>query len=312
MGLIFSNIKDQESLGTGLTTIRDDLNVDFTAHILRDEYFAYKDEATAATIQNLVDKVTSVQLSTVNAQPESTIDADDLWETQQHLGLQKYWSILTNTDGIPHGFGLVFPLSPFPVDPTRNFGAPSGRLTQWIVNTAADVNQDFDEYTHDLTLEGVSVDLKGAPRGYCKTLQDSFTSGAVGSTKETDIGNAKRLLGVKNFQTTSFDDLAANAAFNVTGIREQKVTFSDEVKFGPYKPSRTWGAGIGSFAEISTTAGAAEEWGQTLSRDHFFVDFGWQNDAPELGINTVGAAVKVKTVAGVASEATRVNPWMLV
>ena len=312
MGLIYSNIKSQESLGSTLTTIRDDLNVDFTAHIIRDEVFALKDEATAATIQNLVDKITSVQLSTVSGQPESTIDADDLWETAGYLGLWKYWSMLTNTDGIPHGFGLVYPLSPFPTDMTRNFGAPGGRLTQWILNTAADVNQDFDGYTHDLTLEGVSVDLKGSPRGYMRTTQDAFTSGAVGSTKDTEINGGKRLLAVKNFETTNFDDLAADAAFNVTGIREQAIAFSDEIKFGPYTEARSWTTAKANRTEISTTAGAAESWGQTLSRDHFIADFGWMNDAPELGINITGQAVKIKTVAGVASEATRVNPWYLV
>ena len=312
MGLIYSQIKSQESLGSGLGTVRDDLNVDFTAHIIRDDIFAYKDEGTAATIQNLVDKITSVQLSTTQGQPESTIDADDLFETMPWIGLVRYWSQLTNTDGIPHGFGLAFPLSPFAKDPTRNFGSPAGRLTQYILNVAADVNQDFDGYTHDLILEGVSVDLKGAPRGYCKTTQDTFTSGAVGSIKDTELSAGKRLLGVKNFQTTAFDDLAADAAFNVTGIREQSVAFSDEIKFGPYTPSRAWTLCPFNRATISTTAGAAEEWGTTLDRGHFVSDFGWMNDAPELGINISGQPIKIKTTAGVASEATRVNPWYLV
>jgi len=311
MGLIYSVIKEQESLGASLATIRDDLKLGFTAHIIRDDIFALKDEGTAATIQNLVDKITSTQLSTVSGQPESTIDEDDLWETMGLLGYQKYWSILTSTDGIPHGFSAHFPLSPFPYDPTRNFGAPAGRLTQWILNVAADINQDFDGYTHDLVIEGVSSDLKGNPFGYMKTIQDSFTSGAVGSIKDTEINGGKRLLGVKNFETTSFDDLAGDAAFNVTGIREQAIAFSDEIKFGPYREMRSW-ISRGPRAEISTTAGAAESWGQTLSRDHFMIDFGWQNDAPELGINILGAAVKIKTVAGVASEATRVNPWFLI
>lgn len=312
MGLIYSNIKSQESLGTGLSTIRDDLNIDFSAHIIRDEFFAQKDEATAATIQNLIDKVTSVQLSTVSGQPESTIDADDLWETLGWLGIYKYWSMLTSTDDIPHGFGLIYPLSPFPLDPMRNFGAPPGRLTQWILNTIADVNQDFDTYTHDLTLEGLSIDIKGSPKGYMRTTQDSFTSGAVGSTRDTEISGGKRLLAVKNFETTNFDDLAAAAAVNVTGIREQSVAFSDEIKFGPYTEARQWANSYANRAEISTTAGAAESWGQTLSRDHFVTDLGWMNDSENLGINISGAAVKIKTIAGVASEATRVNPWYLV
>lgn len=310
MGLIYSIIKEQESLGTALSTIRDDLKLGFTAHIIREDVFAQKDEATAATIQNLVDKVTSVDLSTTAAQPESSIDGDDLWETIGALGYQKYWSILTSTDTIPHGFSLHFPLSPFLYDPTRNFGAPPGRLTQWVLNVAADVNQDFLAYTHDLVVEGVSSDLKGAPNGYMKTIRDAYTSGAVGETHDTTINGGKRLLAVKNFETTNFDDLGAAAAVNVTGIRTQSVAFSDEIKFGPYREARSWNSS-GSKIEISATAGAAESWGQTLSRDHFLVDFGWANDAPELGINIQNAAVKIKTVAGVA-EATRVNPWFMI
>lgn len=311
MGLIYSNIQDQESLGATLGTIRDDLNIGFTAHIARDDIFCYKEEGCAATIQNLVDKITSVQISSIQAQPESTIDGDDLFETMSWIGLMRYWSLLTATDDIPHAFGLAFPLSPFPRDPTRNFGAPPGRLTQYILNVIADVDEDFDGYVHDLTLEGVSADLKPSPRGYMRTTQDSYTSGSVGETHDTDITGGKRLLGTKNFQTTAFDDLAAAAAFNVTGIREQSVAFSDEIKFGPYKPSRAWSIAPFNRAIISTTAGADESWGTTLDRGHFLADYGWMNSAPELGINIQGAPIKVKTVAGVA-EATRVNPWIMI
>jgi len=48
--------------------------------------------------------------------------------------------------------------------------------------------------------------------------------------------------------------LAAAAANNVTTIREQSVTFSENVKIGPYKSSKEplWFAGIGKPAKIKT------------------------------------------------------------
>jgi hypothetical protein len=48
-----------------------------------------------------------------------------------------------------------------------------------------------------------------------------------------------------------------------------------------------------------------------LDDGHFFSDYGIHNATSELGLNTAGATVKIRTTAGVA-EATRVYPISLV
>jgi len=308
MGLIVANVENQKSPGTGLTSITDDIKFTFVAHALHLNVFAQKDEGTAATLQNLVDKLTSVNLLTTVAQPESTIDTDDWFDLLPWINVNRYISTLTSTDGIPHAFGLVYPLSPFPNDPTQNFGAPANRLTQLQTNWAADINQDFDTYVYDITVEGMDISDKPNPQGYVKFTQDSFTSGAVDSVQKTDI-IGRRLLATFNFQTTAYDDLAAGAANNVTGIRQQAVTFSENVRIGPYKPSRSWTQSPFHRELLSGTAGV----GTQLDLGHFLSDYGWMNtNSAKLGIDITAGNVKVETTAGVASEATRVYPVALV
>ena len=48
-----------------------------------------------------------------------------------------------------------------------------------------------------------------------------------------------------------------------------------------------------------------------LDDGHFFSDYGIHNATSELGLNTAGATVKIRTTSGVA-EATRVYPISLV
>jgi len=308
MGLIVANVENQKSPGTGLTSIADDIKFTFVAHAMHLNVFAEKDEGTAATLQNLVDKLTSINLLTTVGQPESTIDGDDWFDLLPWIDINRYVSILTSTDGIPHAFGLLYPLSPFPLDPTQNFGAPANRLTQLQTNWAADINQDFDTYLYDITVEGMDVTDKPSPQGYVKFVQDSFTSGGVDSIQKTDV-IGRRLLATFNFQTTAYDDLAAGAANNVTGIREQSVAFSENIKIGPYKPSRSWTQSPFHRELLSGTAGV----GTQLDLGHFLADYGWMNNnSARLGIDITPGNVKIETKAGVASEATRVYPVALV
>ena len=311
MALKIANIKNQQSLGTTATTLTEDIRLNYNVHSFHLDVFSLKDEATAATIQNLVDKITDVRVSTLSANPESIIDGDDLFDAQALVwGKLRYHSILTSTDGIPHAFGVQLPMSPFPDDATRNFGLPANNGVQWITTTAADVNQDFDGYTYDLTVEGLDSTDKPNALGHCKYIQDAFTSGAVNSGRDTTIGPANRLLGVFNFMTTSFDDLAADVAFDVTGIREQQITFSESVASAS-KPSRAWS--MKKVQTVATFAAAAAEI-NVLDSGRWFNDFGILNDNASLGINIsgIGQNTKVKSIAGVASEATRVMPIVLV
>jgi len=255
----------------------------------------------------LVDKLTSINLLTTVGQPESTIDGDDWFDLLPWIDINRYVSILTSTDNIPHAFGLVYPLSPFPNDPTQNFGAPANRLTQLQTNWAADVTQDFDTYLYDITVEGMDVTDKPNPQGYVKFVQDSYTSGAVGEVQKTDV-IGRRLLGTFNFQTTAYDDLAAGAANDVTGIRTQSVAFSENIKIGPYKPSRSWTQSPFHRELLSGTAGV----GTQLDLGHFLADYGWMNNnTARLGLDITPGNVKVETTAGVA-QATRVYPVALV
>jgi len=239
MGLIVANVENQKAAGSTLQSITDDIKFTFVAHALHLNVFALHVTATVSTVQVLVDKLTSINLLTTVGQPESTIDADDLFDLLPWIGISRYYSLLTAADNIPHAFGLVYPLSPFPNDPTQNFGAPANRLTQLQTNWAADVSPGYDATVYDITVEGLDIGTKPNPQGYIKFVQDSFTSGGVDSVQKTDV-IGRRLLGTFNFQTVSFDDLAAAAANNVTTIREQNVAFSENIKIGPYKPSRSW------------------------------------------------------------------------
>jgi len=308
MGLIVANVENQKSATAGLTSITDDIKFTFVAHALHLNVFALAESGTISTIQALVDKLTSINLLTTVGQPESTIDGDDLFDLLPWLGLDRYYSQLTAADNIPHAFGLIYPLSPFPNDPTQPFGAPANRLTQLQTNWIADVSPGFDNYVYDITVEGLDIADKTNPQGYVKFTQDSFTSGAVDSVQKTDV-IGRRLLGTFNFQTVAFDDLAAAAANNVTTIREQSVAFSEDIKLGPYKPSRSWTGSPFHRQIISGTAGV----GTQLDLGHFLSDYGWMNNnSGRLGIDITAGNVKVETKAGVASSATRVYPVALV
>ena len=308
MGLIVANVENQKSAGSTLTSITDDIKFTFVAHSLHINVFTLGVTATVSTLQVLVDKLTSINLLTTVGQPESTIDADDLFDLLPWIGISRYISILTAGDNIPHAFGLVYPLSPFPNDPTQNFGAPSGRLTQLQTNWAANVSPGYDNVVYDITVEGIDVNTQPNPQGYVKFVQDSFSSGAVNSVQKTDV-IGRRLLGTWNFQTVSFDDLAAAAANDVTTIRSQSVAFSDNVKIGPYKPSRSWTQSVFHREIMAGTAGV----GSQLDIGHFLADYGWMNDnTARLGIDITAGNVKVQTTAGVNASVTRVYPVALV
>lgn len=309
MALIIASIKNQESLGTTGTTFTENIRFGYNVTAFHLNVFANKNSGTAATVQNLVDKITRIKLNTANGTPESTVDTDDLFDMNaQVFDIARYCSILTSTDNIPHAFGVALPMSAQPNDPTKNFGLPAGQGVQFVYDTAADVSQDFDGYTTDLTVEGLDSKDKPNSLGYLRYQQDAYTAGAVGEVRETKIGTAKRLCGVYNFQTTSWNDLSAGAAFDVTGIRSQAITSSDQTQFD-YKPSRSWT--MGKIPQMASYAAAAVIT-NVLDDGNFFSDFGIRNDSQRIGLNVQGNPnVSVKTTAGVA-EALRVMPLSLV
>ena len=137
-------------------------------------------------------------------------------------------------------------------------------------------------------------------------VQDAYTAGAVNEIRKTDIGPCKRILGVMNFQTTSFDDLAASAAIDVTGIRTQGLAFSDSIAF-QYRPMRA--SSFKWYQDVATFAAAAAAINM-LDNGRFFADYGYRNQGSVLGVAFQSNA-KIQTTAGVA-EALRVLPVCLV
>ncbi len=305
MGLIVASVRNQRAPGAAATTLTDDIKFAFVAHALHLDTFGLLVASASDTFQGVVDEVTQVRYSDTDSNPVSTIDGDDLFDFLPNITQGPF---ITNNaltvDNQPKAFSLTQPLSPFPNDPSRNFGLPSNKGVQFTVDWLADTTIDGRAY--DLTVEGLTGDIKPKPLGYVRFIRDAYTPGAVDEQNFTDLeGIGKRLLGIMNFQTTEFDALAASVAFNVTGIREQAILYSNDIRVGPYKPYRTWGQEKFKRAPLAADGG-----GNQLNLGHFFADFGINNNTGNLGLNIAGANLRVRTTAGVA-EATRVNPVVM-
>ena len=309
MALKIATIASQEAMSAGaIGESTEDVRLGFNAHAFHLDVYALGETTSTATMQNLVDKIERIEISTANGTPEISIDADHLHDfiPLAHPFIP-YHSIITAADNIPHAFTLPYPFSPFPEDPLKNFGLPAGQGIQFKIVENADVAGDFDTYTYDLTVDGSDTADKPNPVGYVRLVQDAFTGGGVNSIQDTDVNPAKRILGVMNFMTTSFDDLAAAAAIDVTGIRTQRLSFSDNPVF-EYRPMRA-----GAFKRPQTVASfaAAAAVINILDDGRWFSDYGYRNAGSVLGVAWQPNA-EIKTIAGVASEATAVIPVALV
>ena len=306
MGKIVASVRNQNAPGATATTETEDIKFNFIAHALHIDVFGLLVASASDTFQGIVDELNQVRFTTTRSQPESTIDADDLFDFLPDIGVPQF---ITNNaltvDNQPKAFSVTQPFTPFPLDDTRNYGLGAGRGVQVELDFADDTTMDNRNY--DVTVEGITSDIQPDPIGYIKFVRDAYTSGAVGEENFTEIvGN--RLLGVANFQTTEFDALAASAATNVTGIREQALLLSSDIVLGPYKSFRSWDMNNGYVP--STRAGASPT-GTKLNLGHFFANYGIGNSGA-IGINIAGARrAEIRTTAGVA-QATRVNPVVLV
>jgi len=305
MGKIVASVRNARTIGTTATTLTDDIKFNFTAHALHLDVFGDIAASATDTFQGVVDSATQIRIETTVSQPQSTIDCDDLFNFLPQLGVPPF---ITNNaltvDGQPKGFSIIQPFTPFPTDDTRNYGLPTQRGVQAVVDWAADGT--LDDRSYDMTVEGISTDIQPSTLGYIKFIRDAYTSGAVGEENKTRV-TGNRLLGVQNFQTTEYEVLAANAANDITGIRQQAVLFSDNIVLGPYKAYRSWSQTVGP--NQATRAGATES-GNVLNLGSFFADYGIHNSG-KLGLDIAGRTVDIRTTAGVA-QATRVNPVVLV
>lgn len=309
MGLLYGRVKLQESMGTTATTTSEGIKFGHIVDNLIINGYALKEEGCAATNQNLVDKFNQFRITTENGDPESTIDGDDLHEFSKYaFGIHPYMSKLTSTDNLPHAVSFLYPFTTFPRNFRAPFGLPVNQGVQLQYDTDADVDEDFDGYTTDVLTEGVTSDVK-ATQGYIKFTRDAYTSGAVDETHDTKI-TGKKLLGVYNFMTTSFDDLAASAAINVTGIREQSLSKSDSTVVR-YKPFQSWATRpVNTLTDLAVIAGDVSDNANILDDGRWFHNLGIQNIPAGVVIDD-DSNVEIKTTAGVA-EATRVYGVILV
>ena len=165
----------------------------------------------------------------------------------------------------------------------------------WTADGAA----SFDTYTYDITVEG----LTGAPtKGYTRFIRDSQT-GVVGNAVNTKV-YGKRFLGVHNFVTTSYDDLSASSAVDVTTIRTQSILDSSSVILGPMRPMRT---GSTQYLPLITSSFPA-----FLDNGSHFQNFGIANKAGDLGFDITGkGTIELQTIAG-AADAYRTYPTTLI
>ena len=311
MPLEYGEIEIQEDLGTTPKSFKYDIDTNYTINNIAMSVFALKESVTAATIQNLVDKIESVSVSTKVADPESTIDGDDLFDLPKYLfaNTHNFVSKLESADNIPHAFGMMYPFSPLPHNMRAPFGLAPNLGKQLTVKTNADVAADFDNYTMDVIAEGVSGADAGT-QGHIKLVRDSYSSGAVNSSQDTQI-IGKRLLGVYNFMNTSYDDLAAGASHDVTGIREQQLLKSSksEIFWKPfYQWNRRKNAHLNDYA---VTAGDESDNTDILEDGRWFHDLGIQSLPAGIDISNINEKYEIRTIAGVAADETRVYGVLL-
>jgi len=309
MGLEYGELATQESLTANATSHKFDIDVNYTLNDISMSFFCLKLAATATTNQILIDKVDRVEVSTVNGDPESSIDGDDLWDFSKYAfgNSHNYISKLTSTDNLPHAFGMQYPFSPHPHNLRAPFGLAPRMGKQFTVKNIADVAATFDAYTMDLLLEGVSGSDAGTS-GHMKFTRDAYTSGAVDANQDTQV-IGKRLLGTYNFMTTSHDDLAASASHDVTGIRSQRL-LEDTTSVLKWKPFSQWGRRKNATnTDLGVIAGDVTDIPDILDDGRWFQDFGIQSLPAGINMDS-GKKYEIRTTAGVA-EATRVYGVLL-
>lgn len=303
MGLIWGILENQRSAGATATTLSTIVNASFPVQNMHIDVYSLKNATTASSLLVEVQKLQEVHLNTTAGTPESSIRGQDLFDFHPTaLGRSSYISVLTAVDNDPHMFATSYPFSPFPDDPTENFGLPANRATTFEMQFIADTAASFDTYTYDLTLEGVDAGTRPNPKGYIKFVRDEQTL-AVGSAVFTRFV-AKRLLGIFNFVTTSFDDLAAAAAIDVTTIRTQEIAFSRNTVYGPFRPAR---AAAFQWLPMITASPPI-----LLDNGDHFENFGINNRMGDLGLDVSKETLtEIKTTGG-AANAARIYPVCLV
>ena len=289
MGYLYAQVENQKSVGSTATTTTENVTNNFSVNIMHTDWYCLKNTTTAASLLKEVQKVSNIYLNTINGTPQSSVAGQDLYDFDM-LGFQvaPYISTLSASDNHNQAFSLPYFFNPFMYDYTENFGIDAGILSQVQIATAADLTNQFDTYTFDMYLEGVDSTTRPTTAGYIKLTRDEETSTA-GQTLYTKV-YGKRLLGIFNFMTNFIDNLSAGVAINTTTIRNQAVTFSRSVVYGPFTPMRALAT---QAWQVNTTSPPILN-----NADHFH-DLGMHNRMGPLGINIAGNnQVEIQTTGG--------------
>lgn len=313
MGKIVASVRNGRSISSAGETRTDDIKFGFVAHALHVDVFGLLIASATDTFAGVVANLDQIRVETTVSQPESTIDGGDLFDFLPSIGVPQFITdnVLT-VDNQPKAFSVLQPFTPFPNDDTRNYGMPPNRGVQTSIDFAADGT--IDNKTYDLTVEGISNESQPGTLGYIKFIRDAFTANAAGEERFTTV-QGDRILGVMNFETTEFEALAASAANNLVGVREQALLFSNNIVLGPYKSFRSWSQNpyVPSPRGGGVTQAIGFPAGTLIDSGRFFADYGIHNSG-KIGIDLTRAGtqtIDVRTTSGVA-EALRINPVVLV
>src|SRR5437899_12653747 len=111
---IIGTVRKQRSTTAASTTLSDNLAFDFRCHSIHLDVYCLKNTTTASSLLVQVQKLSQVRINTVNGQPESTIDGQDLHDFHPAaLARSPFKTVLTAVDNDPHVFTLSYPFSPF-------------------------------------------------------------------------------------------------------------------------------------------------------------------------------------------------------
>lgn len=294
MGLLFSQIENQFSMGSTASAHTSNTALTYTSHIQHIDAYCQKNTTTASSRLVMVQKISSVSMNTQGGTPEISWQGQDLFDFNSlATGYSPYATPASTTNTAVEAFSLPYYYSPYPEDPTEPYGIQPLQLNQVVVNWTADGTHTFNTYTYDLYFEGVSPK---ATNGYLVGSQDKETMGVGANTWTKAFG--KVLLGVFYGNSPVFiDGLSAGAAVNVTDVRTNAVTNSRNIIFGPFTPMRA--TAINHWAQATTAPSPL------LAQGDMFFNYGFTNSTGNGGININGQSnIEIQTVGGTTNTIT--------
>lgn len=270
MGLEYAQVLQDESPGAAATNVFANMKKSFTVQNLVLQVPARENSTdTASTLLGCTSRLDRIFLSTNTGSNVVDWEGEHLWDFDVQSGFAYPLAETGQAQNVPIGAFWNLPLSAKPFDFDVAQGAAPQRLTQIQFSWAADAVALGDSATLSLTAIG-NPDISN-PVGMLANVRDNFSANSAGQQRDVDV-IGKTLMGVYNFGTTGYSDLAAAAAFNVTTFRDHSIVQGDAVKVGP----------IQDFA--LSAMGKAYEIGALIDEGSEVWDLGYRNTNPS-GIN---------------------------